>query len=335
MAYLNYDTRRRPSTMLTVHNWSFQGQFPAELLEALRLPSRAFSIDGVESYGKIGFLKAGLHFADRITTVSPSYAREIQTPAQGCGLDGLLRTRADVLSGIRNGIDIEVWNSETDPRIAARYGRSDLVPRQQNKLELQWRFGLEETAERLLFAVISRLAWQKGLDLLADAAPSLVLRGAQLAILGTGEAELEQRLAALAQSQPDNLGCIIGYDEDLSHLIQAGADVILVPSRFEPCGLTQLCAMRYGAIPLVAKVGGLADTVADLENGSANGATGIQFLPVTPQGLESGIARAYDLWSDKAGWRQVQANCMDTDVSWAAPADQYLQIYRDLMRHRI
>src|SRR5215475_11780573 len=208
-AYLAYQDRRRPSTVLTVHNLAYQGQFPAELLQQLQLPAHAFAIDGVESYGNIGYLKAGLQFADRITTVSPTYAREIQAPDNGCGLDGLLRARSSVLTGIRNGIDVEVWNPETDPGIVSRFGPATLSARRPNKAARQHRFGLHQDPDRLLFAVISRMAWQKGLDLLADATPTLIARGAQLAMLGTGDPALEQRFSALARDNPGKVGCIL------------------------------------------------------------------------------------------------------------------------------
>src|SRR5262245_57415454 len=290
----------------------------------MRLPPTALSIDGVESYGNIGFLKAGLQFADRITTVSPTYAEEIQSSENGCGLDGLLRARSAALTGIRNGIDVEVWNPETDTRIASRFGLATLTAKASNKAALQHRFGLRAEPDRLLCAVVSRLAWQKGLDLLADATPALIARGAQLALLGSGDPELERRFTALAQEHAGQIGCFIGHDEDLAHLVQAGADAILVPSRFEPCGLTQLCAMRYGAIPVVAKVGGLADTVVDLT-------TGIQFYPVTREALEAALRRTADLWSDRGAWQAVQANAMQTDVSWAEPADEFLRLYVGLL----
>lgn len=330
MAYLAYQDQRRPATVLTVHNLAYQGQFSPDLLARLRLPPQAFAIDGVESYGMIGFLKAGLQFADRITTVSPTYAQEIQEAANGCGLDGLLRIRSSALSGIRNGIDTDVWNPETDPRIAAKFGRSTVSGRAPNKTALQNRFGLTVDTGALLFAVISRMAWQKGLDLLADAVPALVARGAQLAVLGTGDPELERRFTALAQEHHGRIGCIVGYDEDLAHLIQAGADAMLVPSRFEPCGLTQLCAMRYGAVPVVAKVGGLADTVVDLAEGPAK-ATGLQFSPVTRAALEATLHRAADLWSDPAAWQTLQANGMKADVSWAEPANAFFKLYTRLV----
>jgi len=330
-AYLAYQGRHRPSTVLTVHNLAYQGQFPAELLQQLRLPAHALAIDGVESYGNIGYLKAGLQFADRITTVSPTYAREIQTPDNGCGLDGLLRARSSALTGIRNGIDIDVWNPETDPSIVSRFGPTTLSARGPNKGALQQRFGLNQDADRLLFAVISRMAWQKGLDLLADATPAILARGAQLAVLGTGDPALEQRFTTLAHDNPEAVGCILGYDEDLAHLMQAGTDALLVPSRFEPCGLTQLCAMRYGAIPVVAKVGGLADTVVDLAQTPAAGATGIQFYPVTRQALEAALHRAADLWSDSKAWHALQSSAMQTDVSWAGPADEFFRLYTGLL----
>jgi starch synthase len=328
MAYLVYQDQRRPATVLTVHNIAYQGQFPADLLQRLRLPPHAFSIDGVESYGNIGFLKAGLQFADRITTVSPTYAREIQTSEHGCGLDGLLRERSAVLTGICNGIDVDVWNPETDARIASRFDLATLSARAPNKAALQRRFGLREQPDSLLCAVVSRLAWQKGLDVLADATPTLIARGAQLAMLGSGDPELERRFTTLAHDHAGQVGCVLGHDEDLAHLVQAGADAILVPSRFEPCGLTQLCAMRYGAIPVVAKVGGLADTVVDL-------ATGIQFYPVTQEALQTALHRTADLWSDRAAWQAMQANAMQTDVSWAEPANEFLKLYTGLLTPKI
>ena len=328
MAYLAYDGRPRPATVMTVHNLAYQGQFPADLLGQLRLPPQAFAIDGVAHAGAIGFLKAGLQFADRITTVSPTYAREIQTESGGFGLDGLLRWRSKDLSGICNGIDVGVWNPETDTRIYSRFGAKSLAARTPNKTELQRRFGLEENPERLLFGVVSRLTWQKGLDLLADALPTLVGRGAQLAVLGTGDRDLEQRFVGLANDYNGTVGCFLGYDEDLAHLIQAGADALLIPSRFEPCGLTQLCAMRYGAIPVAAKVGGLGDTIVDAGEGAS--ATGLHFSPVTAQAIEVALQRTAELWTDRAKWQALQLQAMRSDVSWAGPAEAYFSLYRGL-----
>lgn len=336
MAYLAYDWGQRPATVFTVHNLAYQGQFPADLLGALHLPPHAHAIEGVEHYGAIGFLKAGLQFADRITTVSPTYAREIQTAAGGCGLEGLLRARSGVLSGIRNGIDVDVWNPETDTRIASNFGRSSLPLRPPNKSELQRRFGLAQDPDRLLFGVVSRLTWHKGIDVLAQAALALIERGAQLVVLGTGEPDLEHRLRSLADAHRPQIGCLIGYDEDLAHLIQAGSDAVLVPSRFEPCGLTQLCAMHYGAIPVAAKVGGLADTIVDPEEAAAavRCATGLHFFPVTPDSLEAALHRAADLWMDRPAWRALQVDGTQADVSWAEPARDYFGLYSTLLASR-
>ncbi len=273
-AYLYYDGGPRPACVVTVHNLAFQGQFPSGLLASLGLPPQASGVDGVEYYGTIGYLKAALQFADRITTVSPTYALEILQPEGGMGLDGLLRRRRKIVSGILNGIDTQVWNPATDSHLAQMYDEKHLAKRSRNKAALQERLGLSIDAERPLFGVVSRLSWQKGLDLLADALP-LINEVGQLALLGAGDQALEDRYAA---ANLPNISCELRYDEALAHLIQAGADVLLVPSRFEPCGLTQLCALRYGAVPLVARVGGLADTVVDANEMamSAGVATGLQ-----------------------------------------------------------
>jgi starch synthase len=332
MAYLHYDGRPRARTLITVHNLAFQGQFPADLLEALRLPARAYAIEGVEFYGTIGFLKAGLQFADRITTVSPTYATEIQTPENGCGVDALLRARTGVLHGILNGIDVDVWNPATDLRIASRYDAASIDGRAANKNALQRRFGLAADPARLLFATVTRFTWQKGIDLLLDAVPTLVEAGAQLAMLGTGDQDLERRCRALAENHPGSVACVVGYDEDLAHLIQAGSDALLVPSRFEPCGLTQLCALRYGSLPVVAGVGGLADTVADIgDPAGEGGATGVRFNPVTVDALQRALRRTAEFWRQPAMWARVQANGMATDVSWHASARRYARLYDELI----
>lgn len=334
MAYLAYAARPRPPTVLTVHNLAYQGQFDAGLLQQLRLPPESFTIDGVESYGAVGFLKAGLRFADRITTVSPTYAKEIQTAEEGCGFDGLLRGRSEFLSGIRNGIDVEVWNPESDQRIVSPFGVSTLAARAPNKAALQQQFGLAPEPETLLFGVISRMVWQKGLDILANAVPALAASGAQLVLLGSGERDLEHRFASLAQEHKGRVGCVIGYDENMAHLIQAGSDALLIPSRFEPCGLTQLCAMHYGAIPVAAKVGGLADTIAD-PAAAASGATGLHFRPGSRDALEGALLRVAELWSNRALWQQIQSNGMRKDVSWAEPAQDYARLYTQLLASKI
>jgi starch synthase len=326
-AFLHYSGRPRPATIMTVHNLAYQGKFPRELLSDLGLPAESFTIDGVEYYGGIGFLKAGLQFADRITTVSPTYAVEIQQPDAGMGLDGLLRARSDVLSGILNGIDISVWNPAADPRIAAPFSFNTLTERAANKTALQRRFGLPLAPDALLLGVVSRLSWQKGLDLLLQNLPLIVSEGMQMVLLGNGDRDLEERYSAAAKSHPDQIGVLIGYDENLAHLVQAGADALLVPSRFEPCGLTQLCALRYGALPIVSRVGGLADTVIDA-NDAAVAATGFQFGPVTSENFAGAIRSAKALFHDKPVWRSMQNNAMTVDVSWHNPARRYADLYR-------
>jgi starch synthase len=335
-AFLHYRGGERPATVMTVHNLAFQGAFPSELLGALGLPPKSFTMDGVEYYGKIGYLKAGLALADHITTVSPTYAREIRTSEHGMGLDGLLRLRAAQVSGILNGIDLQVWNPLTDESLPARFDAKRITKRTVNKLALQSRLGLAEDPDALLLGVVSRLTWQKGLDLLVSAMPTLAAQGAQLAVLGSGDAPLEASFTAAARVNPARVAVQIGYDESLAHLIQAGADAILVPSRFEPCGLTQLCAMRYGALPVVARVGGLADTVVDANEMAlaSKAGTGIVFSPVTLDALELAIERTATLWRDRATWRAVQKRGMATDVSWTRPAAQYAALYRSLVAAR-
>jgi starch synthase len=332
-AYLNYADRSRPSVVMTIHNMAFQGHFPMSIFGELGLPPQALTIDGVEYYGGVGYLKAGLMLADRITTVSPTYAREILTPEFGMGLDGLLRTRAAVVQGIVNGIDDTVWNPATDAALPQTFSALRIDMRVRNKTALQTQMGLAPGVDRPLFGVISRLSDQKGLDLLLQALPAVIAKGGQLALLGSGERSLEAGFAAAAASRPDSVGCVLGYDEKLAHLIQAGADFIVVPSRFEPCGLTQLCALRYGAPPIVARVGGLADTVIDAnEAGIAAGvATGVQFYPPSLESLTYALNRAFDIVRDPAVSRRLRLNGMRSDVSWRGPAKRYAALYRDLV----
>jgi starch synthase len=247
------------------------------------------------------------------------------------GLSGLLRDRANALSGILNGIDVSVWNPATDPSIPARYSIGELEPRAADKASLQERLGLEQRADAFLLGVISRISWQKGLDLLLDCLPDIAGEGMQLALLGSGDADLQSRFQQAAQAHPGRIGVVIGYDERLAHLIQAGSDALVVPSRFEPCGLTQLCALRYGAVPVVAGVGGLADTVID----GGDAATGFKFHPVTSDNLAAAIRRAHAAFADKSVWRGLQANGMTTDVSWRGRAARYAELYREIaeMRH--
>jgi starch synthase len=281
-AYLFYAAQARPPTVITVHNLAFQGLAAANLLGELRLPADAYTVNGVEFFGSISTLKAGLQFADRITTVSPTYAAEICTPEGGMGFDGLLSQHADRLSGIVNGIDTKIWDPANDPALPAPFSADAPDGKRASKAALQARFGLAPETDALLFGVVSRLSHQKGIDVLLEALDRLLACGAQLAVLGSGDAALQNGLLSAAASHPGRIGGILGYDEAVAHLIQAGSDAILVPSRFEPCGLTQLCAMRYGALPVVSRVGGLADTVIDANEAArvAKVATGFQFASV-------------------------------------------------------
>lgn len=331
-AYLHYGDRPRPGTVMTVHNLAYQGQFPAELLNELGLPPESFTMDGVEYYGSIGFLKAGLRFADRITTVSPTYAQEIQRAQEGMGLDGLLRGRSDVLSGILNGIDTSVWNPATDPYIAATFDAGRLENRALNKTALQRRLGLRIDPEAFLLGVISRLSWQKGLDLLLESLPAILGEHLQVAVLGSGDPDLQDRYRAAAEAHPEQVGVWIGYDESLAHSIQAGADALVVPSRFEPCGLTQLCALRYGTVPIVSRVGGLADTVVDADEPGIPERTGVQFGPVTSEALTDALHRAHVLFRNRRAWLEIQQNGMAVDVSWDSRATQYAGLYRQLIK---
>lgn len=330
-AYLRHGGGGAMPLVFTIHNLAFQGQFPAGLFPALGLPPAAYATDGIEYFGQLGYLKAGLWFADRITTVSPSYAAEILTAEGGMGLDGLLRGRADAVSGILNGIDEAEWNPATDPRLPARFDAADPSPRAANKAALQARFGLAADPAAPLFLFIGRLAWQKGIDLVLEALPALLGCGGQLAILGTGDAALERR--CLDAVLPGRVGTVIGFDETLARLGYGGADAVLVPSRFEPCGLAQLCALRYGALPVVARVGGLADTVIDANEAAlaAGCATGLQFAPPSAEALGAAIRRTIALHRDVPAWRQVQRNAMAADVSWRRSAARYAALFHGLV----
>ncbi len=331
--FLHYHRGPRPGTVMTVHNLAYQGLFPYETLASIGLPPDSFNVHGMEYYGQVGYLKGGLQFADRITTVSPTYALEIQTDEHGMGLGGLLRERAAVLSGILNGIDISVWNPATDPDIAARYSADALSQRAANKLALQQRFGLNLRPDAPLLGVISRLSPQKGLDLLLASLDTILSEGMQLALLGSGDRNLQDSYAAAAKAHPGRIGVVIGYDEALAHLIQAGSDALVVPSRFEPCGLTQLCALRYGAVPIVARVGGLEDTVLDAAEAGAQ-ATGFKFAPVTADGLSGALRRASITFHDKPAWQRLQHNGMTADVSWRNRASRYAELYHDILATR-
>lgn len=331
-AYVKYGPSATLKTVMTVHNMAFQGTFGSDIFGQLRLPPHAFSMAGVEYFGGVGYLKAGVECADVVTTVSPTYAAEIRTPAFGMGLDGLLNNRSGTVFGILNGIDMDAWNPATDPSLSSTYSANSLNGREINKAALQQAFGLESSGGPL-FAVVSRLTWQKGIDLLVDCIDMLVDAGGQLAVLGSGEAELENAVRGAAMRHPGRVGLVTGYNEQLSHLVQGGADVMVVPSRFEPCGLTQLYALRYGCIPLVSRVGGLNDTVIDANVAAvqAEVATGVQFAPPSEEALANAIRRTLELYADEKSWRKMQRRGMKSDVSWDTSAARYAELYASLI----
>ncbi|KFL29054.1 glycogen synthase [Devosia riboflavina] len=331
-AYVKYGPSATLKTVMTVHNMAFQGTFGADIFAQLRLPPHAFSMEGVEYFGGIGYLKAGVECADVVTTVSPTYAAEIRTQAFGMGLEGLLNNRSGTVFGVLNGIDMDAWNPATDQSLSSTYTANSLGSRATNKAAVQEAFALEPSNSPL-FAVVSRLTWQKGIDLLVNCIDMMVEAGAQLAVLGSGEAELENAVRGAAMRHPGRVGLVTGYNERLSHLVQGGADVMMVPSRFEPCGLTQLYALRYGCIPLVSRVGGLNDTVIDANVAAlqAEVATGVQFAPPDEAALANAIRRTLDLYADEKSWKKMQRRGMKSDVSWESSAARYAQLYASLI----
>lgn len=318
----------KAGTLLTIHNVAFHGLAPASRLNALRLPPEGFSSDGFEFWGQINMLKAGIVAADKISTVSPTYARELTTPEFGMGLDGVLATRQDDLTGILNGIDTAAWDPTTDPALTTTFKTPKGKARAKARLEKE--FGLPPSVGPLCI-VVSRLTPQKGLDMLLEALPALLDRGGRLALLGTGDRALENAWLKAAAEHP-HVSVQIGYDEDLSHRMFAGADAVLVPSRFEPCGLTQMFGLRYGAVPVVAMTGGLADTVipanaAAMKEGVA---TGLQVFPITTDALAHGLLQLCDLFQNSKEWTRLQRNAMKHPVCWEASAQSYAALYDEI-----
>ena len=322
------------ASVFTVHNLAFQGLFPHHDWALLGLHSRFMSSAGIEFHGQLSFMKAGLKFADKVTTVSPTYAVEIATPEFGCGLDGVIRGRGADVSGILNGIDEAVWSPADDPAIAARYDTDRLAGKRVCRQALQAMMGLAPDDQALILTVVSRLTAQKGLDLVLAALPALVRAGVQFAVQGTGEPALEAAFRRAELAHPGRVAVHIGYDETRAHQLIAGADVIAVPSRFEPCGLTQLYGLRYGTVPVVRRVGGLADTVSDAGPGTApdrqdrqDRQTGWLFDAATPAAFEACVQRALVLKRDAAAWQAVMQRGMAQDLTWAGPARDYLALY--------
>lgn len=333
-AYMHYSGTACAKSVLGIHNLAFQGNFPAEWVDKLGLPRAGFSIEGFEYYGQLSFLKAGVYYADSIATVSPTYAREIQTPEYGFGLQGLLATRSKDIHGILNGIDIREWNPAQDPHLAQPYDIDSLERKNTIKLALQQHLGLAQDTEAPLLGVVSRLTNQKGLDLFLKCATPLLKQGCQIAVLGGGDPALEQGFLQMAALHPQQVSVTIGYNEPLSHQIMAGVDIFIMPSRFEPCGLNQMYGLRYGTPPVVRRTGGLADSVHDTHAASlADGrANGFVFDQANSIDLLAAIERALHSYRNKPEWRQIQRNGMSSELSWDRSAQDYLNIYHTLTR---
>jgi len=327
---------QRPATVFTIHNLAYQGLFDRDTFEALNLPANFWSIEAMEFHDRFSFIKGGLVFADWITTVSPTYASEIQTAEFGYGLEGLISHRKYHLSGIVNGVDYSVWNPGRDTLIPVHYSQRCLLRKAENKRALQEHFGLPVDNSRPLFAVISRLVEQKGIDLILDIVPELVARDAQLVILGSGDPLIESAIDKAGITWPQHIAAFIGYNEALAHQIEAGADIFLMPSRFEPCGLNQIYSQRYGTVPIVRHTGGLADTVTDttpetLGNGTA---TGFSFSAPTAAALGAAVTRALQYFHDPETWQQIILNGMKQDFSWKRSAEQYLELFEKVLASR-
>ena len=322
-AYLRIAGNMLPSVM-TVHNLAYQGIFSPVMLSELNLPPHAFSIEGVEYYGNLSFLKAGLYYANHITTVSPTYAREIQQAPLGMGMQGLLASRRHELTGILNGIDDNEWNPAADPHLHCEFSVRAPAGKKRCKQKLQEELGLESNPDAPLFGMIARMAHQKGLDLVLAVANGIIDRGGQIALLGTGEKSIEAAVRALVVRHPGKVAALIGYNEGLSHRIEAGSDIFLMPSLFEPCGLNQMYSLRYGSVPIVHATGGLRDTVED-------GITGFVFEQPTPHALWLAVERALDLYVRKAAWKKLMLAGMNRDFSWRKSALAYQTLYKALL----
>lgn len=327
--YLSLEDAPRPATVFTTHNMAFQGNFPAAWLERLGIPDAMFSPGGIEFYSQISFLKAGLRYADRVTTVSPTYAREILTADFGCGMDGVLADRGEDFGGILNGIDEVLWNPATDPVLPRPYRESDISGKRACKAALQQEFGLAVRPDTPVFGFVSRLTEQKMADTILEVLPWLVEQDAQFVAVGEGDPKLEAAFDQAREVYSGKVAVIVGYDEPLAHKLQAGSDILLAPARFEPCGLTQLYALRYGSLPVVRRTGGLADTVIDATATSIadRSATGFVFDEPTADDLTAALKRALSLYREPLIWRRLQLQAMAQDFSWTSSATQYAALY--------
>ena len=334
-AYLHFEPGSAPS-VIAVHNLAFQGNFPPETVQQLQLPASCYSIEGVEFYGNMSFLKAGMYYADHITTVSPNYAREIRQEELGFGMQGLLAARKASLTGILNGIDMEEWDPETDPHLTKHYSINNMSGKAANKQALQSRMGLKIEPTVPLLGVVSRMTHQKGTDTLLEIAPKLCELPVQLALLGSGDTRMQKTAKDLADQYPGQIGVMIGFSEELSHQIEAGADLFVMPSRFEPCGLNQMYSQRYGTPPIIHATGGLADSVVDctaktLRNGTASG---FSFTGMTAEHLYKTIKRAVGIYQDESRWDALRNNCMVKDFSWQKSAEAYRDVYQKVLKRK-
>lgn len=323
----------RAKTVFSIHNLAYQGCFDAGWMHELQLPVAHYQMEGFEYYGQLSFLKAGLYFADQLTTVSPSYAKEIQTEAFGFGMQGLLSARQHALTGILNGIDTEVWNPASDPYLYKQYQQNRITGKKTVKRLLKQSLGLHADKDSPLLGIVSRFAHQKGLDLLPAIIPKLVEQGCQFVILGSGDQAIESAFLRLATQYAGNVSVTVDYNETLSHNIMAGADIFIMPSRFEPCGLNQMYGMAYGTPPIVSARGGLSDSVVDtndltLQNKTA---TGFVIQDVDEASLMDGVMHAIQYWKKPKIWREIQRHGMQSDFSWASRAEAYLLLYKELL----
>jgi starch synthase len=325
--YWDDPTLHRCPTLFTIHNLAYQGNFPLDTVDALGLPWHFKHRDALEYHGGVSYMKGGLLFSELLTTVSPTYAREIQGPDVGYGLDGVLRQRAADLVGIPNGVDYEEWDPRVDPHIARPYSADDLAGKAACKADLLRSYGLPEFPDLPVVGVISRLVWQKGFDIVTRAWWDLVRRPIRIVVLGSGEREVEDGFRHLAAQAPDRFAVRFGYEPVLAHKIEAGADMILVPSRFEPCGLTQLYSLRYGTVPIVRATGGLVDTVEPFDPATGSG-TGFLFTHADGTGLVWALDQALAAWEDRAAWTRLMRNGMEKDFSWERSARAYVEQYR-------
>jgi starch synthase len=333
MAYLAFWRRTDPfwtgvRTVMSIHNLAYQGRFSYRLFEQSGLPLEAWNMEGVEFYNSFNLLKAGIAYADKITTVSPSYAAEIMTPEFGCGLEGILTRRVADLVGILNGADYSIWSPENDHVLECTYSADKPEGKEDCKKHLMGMLGLSpELADRPLLGFIGRLRGQKGIDIVLDIIPELMKLDVGLVVLGEGRAEFEARLMTIMEDYPGRIVGVIGYTEEMSHLIQAGADIFLMPSRYEPCGLTQMYSLSYGTPPVATAVGGLRDTITPYPSSGANG---FIFADPTPEALLATVRKAVRVWEDRSAWREVQVSAMQTRFSWENSARKYMDVYASL-----